>query len=204
MKYAPTTQSGFSLVETLVAITILLLVIVGPMTISSSTARSTSFSSEQVVAFFLAQEGAELAQKARDDLLLADFTNPQNAWNSFVNSGVFSSCFNVSTGCGLEFVDNGSIGDTVGALKAPVSCTGTNCRLYFDSTGGRSRYTLTSTATTSPFTRVITMTPDATLPNPPNSDDAVKVTSKVTWRTGSQRAEQEVSVETYLFNVYGN
>lgn len=66
-------QSGFSLVETLVAITILLVVIIGPMTISSSAAKSTSFASEQVTAFFLAQEGAELIEKARNDLLLEHF-----------------------------------------------------------------------------------------------------------------------------------
>lgn len=49
--------------ETLVAITILLIVVVGPMKIIISASNSTSFSGEQVVAFFLAQEGAEIAQK---------------------------------------------------------------------------------------------------------------------------------------------
>lgn len=84
MMYVRNTQSGFSLVETLVAITILLIVISGPLAISTSTARSTSFSSEQVEAFFLAQEGAELAQKIRDDLLLAAFlTDPQDGWDDF-------------------------------------------------------------------------------------------------------------------------
>jgi len=66
-------QAGFSLVETLVSISILLLVIVGPMTITSRTAKSATFASEQVQAFFLAQEGVELAQKARSDLVLRKF-----------------------------------------------------------------------------------------------------------------------------------
>jgi prepilin-type N-terminal cleavage/methylation domain-containing protein len=52
-------QSGFSLVETLVAISLLLIMIVGPMAISAKTAKSTSFASEQVQAFFLAQEGLD-------------------------------------------------------------------------------------------------------------------------------------------------
>ena len=59
MIYLQDKQKGFSLVETLVAISILLIVIVGPMTISMSTAKSSSFASEQVQAFFLAQEGLE-------------------------------------------------------------------------------------------------------------------------------------------------
>ena len=66
-------QSGFSLIETLVSISILLIVIVGPMSISNNSAKGSSFSNEQVTAFFLAQEGAELAQKGRDDLVIKGF-----------------------------------------------------------------------------------------------------------------------------------
>lgn len=186
------TQSGFSLVETLVAITILLIIIVGPMTISSSAARSTSFSSEQVVAFFLAQEGAEIVQKGRDDLLLEDFADPDTAWSNFIDTsgGTFDSCFS-SNGCGVELNT-----DSTGSLKTPVACSGTNCKLYFDSAGDRSRYTHTAAGNTAtPYTRTITM--EAT------ANREVKVTSRVSWRTGSQRNEQEVLVETYLFNVYG-
>lgn len=209
MKISSSQQSGFSLVETLVAITILLLVIAGPMAISSSAARSTSFSSEQVVAFFLAQEGAELVQKARDDILIKYFIDPadtlysfhiSNPWGYFTDtsgSGPYEDCF-ASSGCGLEINTN-----IDGSLKAPVVCntsTG-SCDLYYDNSAERSQYTHinSATASTTPFSRVITITPDTLLPN-----DSVKVTSKVTWRTGAQRKQQEVSVETYLFNVYTN
>jgi len=195
MKYPPS-QAGFSLVETLVAITILLIVIVGPMTISSSTAKSTSFSSEQVTAFFLAQEGAELVQKARDDLLVPYFAdNTQTPWATFSNtSGTLQRCY-AASGCGLEINTN-----TTGTLITPISCaTITNCQLYRnDSTGAvRSRFTHTANGNTlTPFTRKITLTRI-------NSDE-VSVVSTVTWRTGSLRAEQQVSVETRLFNMYGS
>jgi len=112
MKYPNPNQAGFSLVETLVAITILLIIIVGPMKISSSTAKSTSFASEQIVASFLAQEGAELAQKTRDELLLLNFNNynPQNGWESFsfdtfagttAQSKAYRFCYD-EKGCSLE------------------------------------------------------------------------------------------------------
>lgn len=129
------TQGGFSLVETLVAITLLLLVIVGPMTIVSSSARSTSFSSEQVTAFFLAQEGAELVQKARDDLQLQNYG--QTGWNTFTNtSGTYSACYTTS-GCGLTIRT-----DSTGTLNTPVSCsTLANCNLSLQTTGtARSRF----------------------------------------------------------------
>ncbi|MFT7644711.1 MAG: prepilin-type N-terminal cleavage/methylation domain-containing protein [Candidatus Paceibacteria bacterium] len=195
MKYN-LTQNGFSLVETLVAISILLIVITGPMAISATTARSVSFSSEQVTAFFLAQEGAEIAQKARDDLLLENFpADLADVWDYFVNDsgGDYDECF-TGNGCGLELNT-----DSTGSLKAPVSCSGTNCKLYYDDSAfTRASYTHTEGANeTTVYTRVIKF--EVTEP-----DREVRIESKVTWRTGSQRAEQEVVVETYLFNVYGS
>lgn len=201
MKYN-STQSGFSLVETLVAITILLIVIIGPMSIAATAARSTSFSSEQVVAFFLAQEGAEIAQKAREDILLRHFLDVSDGsyladtWGLFAdtsNSGIYKNCFS-TTGCGLELNTDAS-----GSIKTPISCSansGTACKLYFDTTKERSRYNYTVGSETTPYSRVINFEEI--------SDHEIKVISTVYWRTGSQRAAQEVKVETYLFDVYGN
>ena len=190
------TQSGFSLVETLVAVTILLIVIVGPMKISSQAAKSSSFSSEQVTAFFLAQEGIELIEKGRDDLLLQNFAGSMAApWGEFTKvtgAGPYRLCYN-ATGCGLTINQ-----DSKGTLSTAKDCaTLTNCLLYRDSTGPRSSFTHTVTAIPTLYTRVITMVKIG-------AGDEVKVTSTVTWRTGSLKNSQTVSVETRLFNVYGN
>lgn len=200
MMYKQFSQSGFSLVETLVAITILLIVITGPLTIITSTSRSTSFSSEQVIAFFLAQEGNELAQRARDDILLqgpvAAGSDP-NPWDTFTSAGgPYSTCFSVN-GCGLELNT-----DLNGTLKAPVSCSSGGCRLYYDSsaTDNRQRYTYVSAGNDeTPFTRIVTFENIGA-----GSPYEMRVVSTVRWRTGSLSAEQEVSVETFLFDVYGN
>jgi len=205
MKYLPkTNQAGFSLVETLVAITILMIVVIGPLKISSSVARSTSYSSEQVIAFFLAQEGVELAQKARDDLLLdyyKDTPPTKTPWTEFKRTTgtnpKYSNCF-AAAGCGLEQVESGT-GVDVGALKTQVDCT-TNaspyfkCKLYYKDGGDRARYTYAATGNIDTgYTRVITMT---------DQGAGVKVVSTVTWRTGNQRNAQTAVAETYLFNVY--
>lgn len=197
MKYLPNTnQAGFSLVETLVAITILMIVVIGPLKISSSVARSTSYSSEQVIAFFLAQEGAELAQKARDDLLLDYYkTGVGSPWTRFKdtsNAGAYRFCFDANKGCGLEQKDT----DNVGGLKTVVDCSaGNKCKLFYNNDGDRARYTYDDLGTNydTDYTRVIKMT---------LAGNEVKVVSKVTWRTGNQRKEQAAVVETYLFNVY--
>lgn len=209
-----TSQSGFTLVETLVAITILLVVMVGPMTISSQTAKSSSFASEQVTAFFLAQEGVELAQKARDDLLLSYFidTNsdpnvftPSNPdpWVDFTNAGgTYSLCYEAYTatqgGCGLEILTrNGTVGENV---SPPIDC-GTSvqndCDLWYDPSNVRSKFTHDSSgATASPYNRRVFFT----LVNA----NEVAVRSVVTWQSGNIRNEQRVEVESRLFNLYGN
>ena len=193
-------QSGFSLVETLVAITILLIVIVGPMTISSSAAKSTSFASEQVTAFFLAQEGAELMEKARNDLLLQNFsgTNP-DPWADFTRTaagGTYRFCYTSVgvNGCNLS-IGNGSSG----ALTSPASCSGQDsCKVNLDAENSslRSKFTAGNTGVATIYIRNIRLQQV--------SANEVSVTSTVTWRSGFSRDDQQVVVQTSLFNIYEN
>lgn len=188
-------QTGFSLVETLVAISILLIVIVGPMTISMQSAKSASFASEQVQAFFLAQEGLELAEKARDDLSLSSTLfggSEATPWAKFAKpSGDYSACLSMTTGCGLSW-------NRINAanLDNVIDCTTpSNCLLYRSDAEVRSRFSHNSTgAVETPFTRRIYF--DNSI------NGAVHVKSVVTWRTGSLVAEQKVEVDTYLYNIY--
>lgn len=177
-------QNGFSLVETLVAISILLIVIVGPMTITMSTAKSSTFASEQIQAFFLAQEGLELVQKLRDDLLLEGLNTGTDTWNTFTS---YTQCYSAS-GCGFGW------SETEGELIPPVSCaTSSNCLIY-RSEDGRGVFTHTAAGNiATPFTRRIYLEVDGA---------GVKVVSVVTWRTGSIVSEQQVEVDTYLYNIY--
>lgn len=187
-------QSGFSLVEVLVSITILLMVIVGPMTMISRANNSSSFATEQINAWFLAQEGLELIQKQRDDLLLQYFkggTNP-DPWADFTNTsgtGILRFCY-TATGCGVM------IGSAATPVVGVVDCsTIANCKLLLNTNSTvRPNYVHAPTAgTPSLFTRVITLERD---------NDEVKVTSTVTWRTGTLIASQKVEATTYLFNIY--
>lgn len=193
-------DSGFTLVETLVAITILLIVIIGPLSISSQSARSTSFASEQVVAYFLAQEGLEMVRKLRDDRVLTSFVDPDDSidaeqvWVDFMNE--VSNCVSTN-GCGLSFDENnlGSINVT-----EPCATEAANCPLWFDDRATstlRSRYTHSNPGAfvATPYRRSIRITE-------PNPGEEIRIESTVYWRTSDQRDIQSVSAETYLFNIY--
>ena len=201
MIYRQQTESGFSLVEVLVSITILLLVIVGPMEIISKSINSTNFSTEQVNAWFLAQEGLELAQKGRDDLVLSNFkfqitgSGEASPFTKFTDlSGKYGACF--GSGCDL------TVDDTPAAALTVTNCGVIgNCKFYLTPTSDSARASYVHSGSgnsPTPYTRVIKMerTPAA------GKVREIKVTSTVTWRTGSLISSQKVEAVTYLFNVY--
>ncbi len=199
MKFLHHNNQGFSLVEVLVAITILLLVMAGPMRVLTSSTNSTTYSSEQVVAYFLAQEGLELVQLGRDNLVLGDFKdiiNSQNLepspWSRFQTD--FANC--ISGTCGLT-TSNAAPTYTV------TNCaTLTNCRLYLNTStpANRARYTHISTANTeTPYTRTIKI---GMITAANGRIQGAVATSTVTWRTGSLIASQKVELVTYITNVY--
>lgn len=67
-------RKGFTLIETLVAIAILLVAVVGPMSVIGGSLSQTSTIRDQSIAINLAQEGIEMARQMRD-------SNMINAWD---------------------------------------------------------------------------------------------------------------------------
>jgi type II secretory pathway pseudopilin PulG len=61
---------GFTLVETLVSITVLLLVIVGPITAAQKGIQRAYYANEQLSAVFIAQETIEAVRQLRDNRAL--------------------------------------------------------------------------------------------------------------------------------------
>lgn len=179
--------------EVLVAITLLLMVIVGPMQILTRANHSTAYATEQLTAWFLAQEGLEMAQQARDGYLLQYFNNSvPDPWAKFTStaaSGKYAKCF-TAKGCDIT-IDSSGV-----ATVTDCSQNGNKaCQLYL-LPNGRNRYQHTSTgAELQPFTRVITMQETGV-------GSEVAATSTITWRTGSLIAGQTVVETTSLFNIY--
>lgn len=103
-------SAGFTLIETLVAVSILLLAIAGPLTIAARGLFAASAVKNQTVAFFLAQEGIEMVRNLRD-------TNGLNlaAWNAGLPSA------------GDYFTVNSTIYDMYQSPPTPSSGVFTAC-----------------------------------------------------------------------------
>lgn len=87
-KETHTKQKGFSLVESLVAIVILITAIAGVSSALRTAISSYTLSRDQIVAFYLAQEGFEFIRNMRDENAL----NNRN-WLTGISANVNDPCW---------------------------------------------------------------------------------------------------------------
>lgn len=120
-------RRGFTLIETFVAITILMIVVLGPMSLLSNALRDARIIGNEITAAYLAQEGVELIINYRNN-------NPAGAMDSLV-SGINSS----------YYFDN--------TMAVPRSCGGGACPILTISPTNGYQYNLASSP--SIFSRTI-------------------------------------------------
>lgn len=171
-----THTKGFTLVETLVAITILIIVIVGPMTIAQKGVQNAYFANDQVTAVFLAQEAIEAVRELRDEVALDAYAGNNVVTSSWVPNGCGTSvgCAFMA-GAGTPFQTCGSAND--------------QCKLHVDTTGA---YTHNTSYALSPFTRKVTIGGA--------SNGGVPVEVSVTWY--NHGTPREVKLQTWVYDHY--
>jgi len=155
-KFFTKRNKAFTLVETLVAISIFTVSILGLMSVLAQGTNDTTYAKRKIIATYLAQEGIEYLRNMRDTYVL--YTGiPGNSWSDF--KADLAPC-NPGTGCGFD--------PTFPHIV--FTCTGGNsCKLYIVNGG----YSTSPSGTDSGFTRKVWMT---TIGN-----DEVKVFSTVSW-----------------------
>jgi prepilin-type N-terminal cleavage/methylation domain-containing protein len=175
---SPKLTTGFTLVETLVAVSIFSVSVISLISFLGSSIANTNYAKNKIIATYLAQEGIEYIRNMRDTYVLY----PANGgWNGFKT--LISSCVSAN-GCGFDS----------SALPADsiFQCAGApagRCKLYLDN----GNYNTNSSGVDSGFTRVILRE----LVGGGGSEE-VKIISTVSWNTGS--TVHSVSFSENLFN----
>ena len=169
------TLHGFTLVESLVAVSILVIVVVGPMTIAMRGLQTALFANEQTAAVYLAQEAIESIEKLRDENALSVYhdTGETQTWNWYDDSGSNNPIHYCKSGNGTGKCDLDVL-DVDGDYR---HCTGGSlCQLNFDENGNDGYfYKYDNSYPLSPFTRQIHIDEP--------SQGIVEVTVTVTWDT---------------------
>ena len=116
-------NQGFTIVETLVAIAILMIAIAGPLVVATKGLNSALYAKDQMTASYLAQESMEILKNVQDN-------SSQSTWPGVPDI----SCYNgLSPSCDIAI-------NRVNVYKIEVltGCTypnGLGCPLYLDTTG---------------------------------------------------------------------
>lgn len=153
MRPAPNTQA-FTLVETLVAVTVLVIAVVGPLYAVHKAVTASFTARDSLVATALAQEGMEYVRSVRDSNYLAGDSNWLNG---------LSLC-TAATGCAV---------DPNAPTPSIQACASSGCApLRLDTS---SRYRQSSTGTVTRFSRKVLITTV--------SATDVLVTVTVSWST---------------------
>ncbi len=174
-------NKGFTLIETMIAVFILVIAMNALLGLISSSLFSARYAKNNIVANYLVQEVIDYIRNDRDSIAFQQISEPSGGWANF--QAKYSACF-TAEGCEIE---PAKLANNINVCTVPPSGNfGTlDCKiLNYDDTGsGKNFYTYENPigSTPSNFKRQVTMSLNTTIPNADELD--IKVT--VEWRNGN-------------------
>lgn len=175
-------ERAFTLVESMVAISILSLAVTGPLLIAQKGLGSAIYARDQITAFYLAQEAVEYVRNVRDSNRITDSAD----WLAHL-----SEC----RGGKSCVIDAGY--SSFDHVDAVTECPPEGCpRLFLDTVKGIYGYCGASCSgwRTTPFTRTVAI--DDSID--PDKEAAINVT--IAWSTNLFQPLRTFTVKEYIFN----
>ena len=179
-------NKGFTLVETLVAVAILMIAIAGPLTIANQALTAALGSRNAMIATYLAQEGMESIKNIKDN-------NVAKNGSSLFAQGIVGSSCTVGSPCATP----DAIGNIMGTPSSIMNCNtimpSLDCSLYTDDSNLTYVYSNVATGEIhkTPFTRNYYITN--------NTANEFIVTVVVSWNDGS--IPNEIRLQELMSNA---
>lgn len=182
-------NKGFSLIETLVAVVVLITAVVGPLTLAQRSIRSAVYARDQVIAGFLADEAVEYIRSMRDQNQLE-----RDNWVQGL-----SDCMGTGRLCTVDATQERN--EAIERCKESDMVYGSECPLLaFHTASGRYGYKPTRNAAEWENTRFVREVSLITIPGDNrSSDDEAKVEVRVLWQTGNFPV-RTVITRAYLYD----
>lgn len=184
---------GFTLIETLVAISILLIAVVGPLTIVAGSIGTSNLAKEQITAHYLAQEAVELIRNIKDNNRLEGESN----WLLGIAGSGSGNCDQTNQYCTI---------DNTNFPPQTTHCPSqqTDCgKIYAHDVNGIKYYNHDSSGggQETIYKRRIKVTPgvSSSFPNPTEA----KITVDVSWKMNASfgiGAERTFTIEEWIYD----
>ncbi len=165
--------SGFTLVETLVALSILLIAVVAPISRIEDSLHKMYYVRDEAIAVNLAQEGIDIARQVRDTNMIQNVLWTQNLSDGTYTADVYKFITAPATPSGYL-----------------IPCAGCDQKVYLDPVSAL--YRQGTVATQTQFSRNIVVS-SAGLQSYERS-----VTSTVTWKTGGTNGS--IVIKEYIYD----
>lgn len=196
---------GFTILETLVAISIILMAITGPIDIIASALKASYYSRDEITAFYLAEEAIEYARNQRDNNAI-DPDKTITDWLTDVTESGSVDCINDANISEENKVKCSLVQDSSGVYSyesCGTSCTtpgsGYNLKKFdtgvFGASQGSSNITETNFTREVYFTRV----PDIGDPAGTTNNREVLMTVRIYW-TNTFGSDNKFVLSERLFN----
>ncbi len=180
---------GFTLVETLVAIAILMVAIAGPLTVANKALTAALGSRNAMIGTYLAQEGMESIKSIKDNAAATEATS----WLDGLNEGVCASACTTPDATQLFSGNDTTVGiipcDTTTYIECALRVSDEKNYYYPSVTSFDGAYKIT------PFVRYFFITP---VTSPSNPNERI-VTVVVKWIDGS--VPNEIQLKELITNV---
>lgn len=173
---------GFTLVETLIAVSIFSAALVGMIVVTAGGVSNATYVKNKLVATYLAQSALEMVHNDRDSSIVSG----NETWTEFT-ARINPECGSTSSGCTVEF-DRTNASAPIFAYNRCASCK----PLRLSSAGF---YGYKNSDPLSPYTRTLKT---VIQPIPGTTDTAFGLTVLVTWFQGS--AQKSVTITEVLMN----
>lgn len=115
------TKSGFTLIETLVAIMIFIVALSALLALVKNSVTSGSYNKNEVIATYLAEEGADYIRNVRDEMVKINSSMSPTPWPDFTDEILSMS----KSGCDVGTFNNGCSLDIYASGRKLIPCPST-------------------------------------------------------------------------------
>ena len=185
---SPKLTTGFTFIETLVAVSIFTVSILSLFAVLGQSIASSNYAKTKIIGSYLAQEGVEHMRNMRDTYVLYTAGGSQVGWDNFKNNlKDVSDCQGIN-GCYFNADNINYIDTTQPIIDIPLTACGATCPiLLYNATTGKYGYTGASSI----FTRKIRILSEPSV-------DEIKIASTVSWAHPS--GNYTITFSENLFN----